>query len=117
MDLILEAFMLNNFSRGAIVAAALLSAPVFAGQIDDVQSVQIRFDDLNLTSPSGRAALTARVAQAADAFCQKPSDTRDLAARSQFQDCRKQAMLSADAQIRRAVGAATGSSLLAQNDL
>ena len=65
--------MLNNFSRGAIVAAALLSAPVFAGQIDDVQSVQIRFDDLNLTSPSGRAALTARVAQAADAFCQKPS--------------------------------------------
>lgn len=109
--------MLNNFYRGAIIVAALLSAPVFAAQIDDIQTVQVRFDDLNLASQSGRAALTARVAQAADAFCQKPAGARDLAARSQFQDCRKQAMLSADAQIRRAVGAATGSSLLAQNTL
>jgi UrcA family protein len=86
---------------------------VLAAQADEVQSVQVRFDDLNLSSRSGRAALNARLAQAADAACQKPAAARDLAAREQFQECRKQALSSAEAQINRALGATT----VAQNDL
>ena len=107
--------MFNNIGRRGAIAAALLCSPaaVLAAQLEETQSVQVHYEDLNLSSRSGRAALNARVAQAANTACQKPSATRDLAAREQFQECRKQALSSAEAQIQRALGA----SMLARNDL
>jgi len=106
--------MFNNLRRRGAIAAALLCSPaaVLAAQIEETQSVQVHFDDLNLSSHSGRAALNARLAQAADEACQKPA-ARDLAARAQFQECRKQALSSAEAQIQRTLG----TSIVARNDL
>jgi len=107
--------MFNNLRRRGAIAAALLCSPaaVLAAQIEEAQSVQVHFDDLNLSSHSGRAALNARLAQAANEACQKPAAARDLAARSQFQECRKQALSSAEAQIQRTLG----TSVVARNDL
>jgi len=107
--------MFNNFRRRGAIAAALLCSPaaVLAAQLEETQSVQVHFDDLNLTSRSGRAALNARLAQAANQACQKPAAARDLAAREQFQECRKQALAGAESQIQRALGTST----LASNDL
>lgn len=97
----------------ALVAASLAAS---AASAQDQQSVRVRFEDLNLNTRAGVAALERRLSNAADAVCDV-SRARDLAGRSLEQRCRAEALAAARAQmvnrtetLAQARGDANGSS-------
>lgn len=79
----------------ALVGAA---APAFAG--DDVRSVVVRYDDLNLTSASGRDRLTKRVKNAVETVCDsRPHYRPTLADRTRAAKCEAIAMRDANVKL------------------
>ena len=85
-----------KFSAMTCVAAAIVAlAPVgaYAADLDSLAHARVSYADLNLMSDAGVATLYSRLAQAADAVCQR--DSRDLALHSAYQTCVRQAMGSA----------------------
>jgi len=99
--------MFSKNSLYSCVVAIALTTPVLAfAQDDQIRSVQVRVDDLNLNSESGKAVLTARVEQATGKLCGTMAQQRDLIVREQVANCRSEALASAQAQMQKAIAAA-----------
>lgn len=83
----------------APLALAGATAPAFAG--DDVRSIVVRYDDLNLTSASGRDRLTQRVKNAVETVCDsRPHYRPTLADRARAAKC--EAITMRDANVKLA---------------
>ncbi|MBJ7501268.1 MAG: UrcA family protein [Sphingopyxis sp.] len=80
-------------ATAGVIAPAAASAPG-----DEQQSVTIRYDDLNLSSESGRDRLTNRVKMAIRQVCNSNS-RRTLAERAETRRCEVQASRDADTQL------------------
>lgn len=78
----------------AVSLTALISLPAAA---DEVQVV-VSYDDINLGSAAGAAALANRVKLAVDEACARPA-ARDLKRVADWQQCRVAAQASATAQL------------------
>jgi UrcA family protein len=82
----------------APLALAGVAAPAFAE--DDVRSVVVRYDDLNLTSASGRDRLIQRVKNAVEIVCDsRPHYRPTLAERARAAKCEAITMRDADVQL------------------
>ena len=79
---------------GAFAALAVSTLSFAAPLSDDVPSVAVRYDDLNLTTPAGVNALYSRISHAARAVC-PDSYSRDLAVQSAAERCQVQAIAKA----------------------
>lgn len=55
--------------KSALVAAALCTAAVFAAPAAFAKSIEVRYDDLDLTTTKGQDALNARIVRAARNVC------------------------------------------------
>ena len=82
----------------AALAVLLLAGTAQAAEPEAV-SVVVSYDDLNLETSAGKAALDARIDAAVDDVCAKPSTMRDLKAMSAWSECRKSAAASAVEQV------------------
>lgn len=76
-----------------MIAPAAASAPV-----EELQSVSVRYDDLNLTSESDRTRLTSRVRMAVRHICGSNS-RRTLAEKAETRRCEAEANRKADTQL------------------
>jgi UrcA family protein len=97
--------------RKITIAALALSLAAFATPASaETTSVEVRFDDLNLASAAGMAALERRVDRAIERVC--GADTRPLYKVVQQQQCAREAKASANEQIARI---ANGNTVIALN--
>jgi UrcA family protein len=105
------------FSKNTIISSVMaiaLSTPVACfAENDQPRSVAVRVDDLNLASDSGKAALTARVEQAAAKLCGTVAQQHGLIEREQAQTCRSEALASAEPQMQKAIASATATAKIA----
>jgi UrcA family protein len=81
-----------------LVAPLALTGLSLPAAAQERQSVVVRYDDLNLSSASGRERLTTRVRMAVLQVC-GARDTRDLKAKAQAATCKKAAMRDADVKL------------------
>ena len=95
-------------ARTAFVAAVIMSAlaletdlTIAAEPFAEQQSVTVKYEDADLTTERGAAALTTRIAHAADVVC-GPVDFRNLQDRGLFQVCREAAIRAAMDKVRTA---------------
>jgi UrcA family protein len=79
---------------GALAALTFSATSIAASPSDSVPAVTVRYDDLNLATPSGVASLYSRISVAARAVCPNP-DIRDLAAVTARNSCRAEAIARA----------------------
>jgi UrcA family protein len=75
----------GGLPRGAVAGAA----------VGDIPAVTVAYDDLNVDSAQGSAALYARIAAAAREVCATPDDIRDLGALATARTCERQAIARA----------------------
>src|SRR5688572_9151559 len=84
--------------RFLLPAAALVFSTLAAAGPRDVQSVVVRFNDLELQSPGGVAGLHQRIRNAAQSVC-GDLDTRILALRASYAKCVDEAVANAVAEV------------------
>ena len=84
----------------ALSAFAMFSSVAVAGDI--VRHKEVKFADLNLGSKDGISQLQGRLSAAADEVC---ADTKDATVAPFYEDCRKQAMKQAIADVGRVFAA------------
>lgn len=88
-----------------IPAAALATlyscAPVWADTLQEPRSVTVHFEDLNINSARGAAALYQRIRHAAEDVCGDPSPQRWLALSSRYATCVRGAIAGAVARVNR----------------
>ena len=90
----------------AVAVAAVLTVPTVA-QAQESASVEVRFDDLNLTHASGRTALERRVDSAARSLCGNAGG-RDLTINRAIAACHVEALNSARPAVETAIANARG---------
>lgn len=85
------------------IAVAALAALLFAGtaQAEETETVTVvvTYDDLDLTTEAGKAALDSRIDAAVEKVCAKPTTIRDLKAMDAWTECRESAASSAFEQV------------------
>lgn len=83
-----------KFSTLLIAApVALLVTTVPTAAQEEIRSTIVRYDDLNLSSASGRSRLTTRVKYAVETVCKsRPTNRQALQARVHASKCEKRAM-------------------------
>jgi UrcA family protein len=86
-----------NIALAAAVLATGLAVPAMAGDTEKV-SVEVRYDDLNLTSASGRERLETRVRSAVRRIC-RVGVSKNLELIRAAQTCATQAMVDADTKM------------------
>jgi UrcA family protein len=87
-------------------AGATLSAATVPALAQDIQTVVVDYDDLNLNAPSGRATLDARIKSAARRICGPaagPSPFQKL----QLENCLVEVTERANSQVFAALGSAS----------
>ena len=86
---------LTTFRRSLALAGALAAMSVtaisFAAPADDVPSVAVRYDDLNLATAAGVNTLYSRISHAARQVCPDPF-SRDLAVVIASERCQAEAV-------------------------
>ena len=96
--------------RGAAAAAATLitlamsaafTPPSLAADLESRTAI-VRYDDLNLHTRAGAAALERRVAGAVESVCRR-ADTRSLVDRAREAACRQDAAARAQPQLQQAL--------------
>lgn len=85
-----------SLTAAAVLATATISFPAFAAA-PTPDSVEVRIDDLNLSSPAGQAQLDRRIVNAINHVCGGPSS--DLRERQARKACRAKARSDALAQV------------------
>lgn len=89
---------LTIFRRSLAVAGALAAMSVtaisFAAPVDDVPTVAVRYDDLNLATAAGANTLYHRISSAARKVCPDPF-SRDLLVVAASERCQAQAIAQA----------------------
>lgn len=94
---------LTNFRRSLVLASAFaaLTATTLsfaAAPGDDVPTVAVRYNDLNLATSAGVSALYQRIAHAARQVCPDPY-TRDLAMVAAAESCQAEAIARAVSEV------------------
>jgi UrcA family protein len=79
-----------------LFASLTISSACFADPLDDGIRL-VRYDDLDLSTPAGIAALNHRILRAADFVCLDPASTGPVAQVNSA--CRKRALADAHAQV------------------
>ncbi|HTJ64152.1 MAG TPA: UrcA family protein [Alphaproteobacteria bacterium] len=97
----------------AILAAATLAAPAFAGE-SDVPTKVVHFRDLDLATTEGEAALTRRIAKAADDVCWR-ADGPTLTDHERYAACRSTAIASAQPKLNAVIASARSDHRYAMN--
>lgn len=87
--------MLTRTLAAIGASALLLATPAFAQ--DEIMTVAVQIDDLNLASESGQARLGRRVFNAMRRICGEQPRSLDL--RQAYEDCRSEVMADADQKI------------------
>ena len=87
-----------KFTSLLLIAPLALTGLSLPAAAQEKQSVVVRYDDLNLSSASGRERLTTRVRMAVMQVC-GIRDTRDLKAKAKANTCKKVAMRDADVKL------------------
>jgi UrcA family protein len=86
---------LTTFRRSLALAGALAAMSVtalsFAAPADDVPSIAVRYDDLNLATTDGANTLYRRISNAARQVCPDPF-SRDLAVVTASERCQAEAV-------------------------
>ncbi|MBC7520788.1 MAG: UrcA family protein [Sandarakinorhabdus sp.] len=82
-----------------IAAAAVVLFTTAAGAEPVKTQVEVRYSDLNLASPDGKAALAKRIEIAANTACGVGANQRDLALISQASRCHAEAVATANVAI------------------
>lgn len=91
----------------ALVGAAAPAAATAAAAEEDQQSIVVRYDDLNLSTASGREKLTGRVDRAVRQVCNsRPHYRATLSERATASKCEVTAMGDANAKLASLFGAA-----------
>jgi UrcA family protein len=88
----------------AIVGTSVLTyaASSRAADRDEVRQIVVRFDDLNISSPRGAAALYRRIAAAASEVCSAfDLGARELGSRASVDDCVQNAISGAVTKVDR----------------
>jgi UrcA family protein len=92
---------MNRLSRAALAAFAVacLSQTAAPAQAQDRVSVsaRVRYSDLNLASPAGRAVFEARIHRVATSLC--TTHAQDLAATADAGRCRREVIASGRQQL------------------
>jgi UrcA family protein len=86
----------------ALAASAIVFAPSFAtaGDATAPREVTVHYDELNMASASGAAALYAKLRSASRQVCE-PLAGRELYQRAAFNACYEQALSNAVAKVNR----------------
>jgi UrcA family protein len=82
-----------------IAAAAVVLITTAAGAEPVKTQVQVRYSDLNLASPDGKATLAKRIEIAANTACDVDPSQRDLAVIAEASRCHAQAIATANVAI------------------
>ena len=88
--------------------AALALAGAASAASRDVNSVVVRFGDLNLNTPAGVARLHQRIHNAAEFVC-SPLETRILGLRDAYDECVAEAVSNGVASVAKGKGPALAS--------
>jgi len=86
----------------AMSAATLTTAIAASPAMAATPAIAVRYDDLNLASPAGRARLEGRLVQAATVLCGR-GDVRELRLSTLSHACRQQALAGARGQLAAAL--------------
>lgn len=81
-----------------LAITGIVTPAAASDQVDDPQSVTVRYDDLNLSSQSGRDRLTTRVKTAIRQVCGSYS-RRTLAEHAETRRCQAEATRNTDTQL------------------
>jgi UrcA family protein len=100
---------ITSTSVSTLVSTAILGTfvlacapPSRAADGDVIRQVVVRYDDLNLSSPRGAAALYSRISGAAHEVCgAQDSDIRDVGIRSSVNACVRKAISGAVTRVGR----------------
>jgi UrcA family protein len=79
----------------AVFAASAAATTAVASPTDEVPSVRVRYDDLNLSTPAGSKALYSRIVRAAREVCPDPYSSRELDVRAASDRCQAAAIAKA----------------------
>jgi UrcA family protein len=94
-------------SKLLIALAAFAATPALAETIETPPVAHVRFSDLDLTTPSGKAALNRRIVHAVEQVCPDTS-IQTLSRRSPSYPCRREAFKAVAAQRAQALARAAG---------
>ncbi len=90
---------------GAVAAIALITAVPAHAALPDSAQVAVKYSDLDLSSPEGRATLEGRIERAARQICRMdgPTPTGSRLPTNAMRECYKKATESIDEHIAHAV--------------
>lgn len=88
---------MKTIAFAAAIAAAVSSVAIPAAAQDVVQ-VEVSYSDLDVASPAGVQALSARLEATADTICARP-DNRDIKSMAVWQECKETAVQSGVEQL------------------
>jgi UrcA family protein len=96
MNTITQSIKLQRMTATVLFSALALSFAAMCPAGDSTGAIQstVKYADLNVSSPSGAAALYARIRVAADGVC-RTLDGRDLASKTLFDRCVHKAITDA----------------------
>jgi UrcA family protein len=100
MNTIPQTIKLHRMTATVLFSALALSFAAMcpAGDTTGANQSTVKYVDLNVSSPSGAAALYARINAAADGVC-RTLDGRDLASKTRFNHCIHKAIADAVAKV------------------
>jgi UrcA family protein len=78
----------NSFLYTATIVALFGAASAQAGGFESPKQVVVHYGDIDMKQASGAQLLLARIDTAASQVCEMSADTRDLAARQVFANCK-----------------------------
>ena len=97
--------MLKTISMAAALGVASMLVLPTVTQANEINSVRVSYADLNLSSGVGQQVLQRRIAGAAREVC-VIEDSREIALRRATNDCRSDAVASAQPAYEAAIAAA-----------
>lgn len=88
--------LLSVFAVSSVASAGHAAS---AGDLADVPTIKIRYDDLDVSLESGAQELHRRIQRAAESVCGTPR-SRDLSSFSSYYRCQRDAVAHAVAQVK-----------------
>jgi UrcA family protein len=90
----------------SLITAALVSPAAAATVTAPSESIDVRYQDLDLSTESGQKALRRRIEKAAEAICGE-AKSRDIGVRMKVHACHTKTVASAETKYQEVVAAAT----------
>jgi UrcA family protein len=105
---------IGGLVAGAVMLSLIAATPAAADtHIDQAPNAKIQYDNLDLTTPEGKAKLRTKVQRAALEVCQNDGALNDLDRLTVQRNCMKKALASSEVQMTSAGRAAETNSRFA----